>query len=526
VDRCGLRRVAARLRAVRSGRKISVLPRARARAARRAWEGTADTAGATRTNRIGLLLAALVALAGLARLVDVAVGQLSSPYDLMYESPNLATIRLVDSGRSPYDPAVYAGGPFILTPYTPLYFYALAALPEVAARPFLVGRLASLLCAAICAAVLALHARRVSAALLAVGLFALSWTVATYATYLRMDLPALALSALSLLALLRPTPRRVTLAALLAVLAVATKQSYVAALVAGGLHLLLRDRRLALRFGAVAAGSIIALAMLATGLWGHGFWELILVLRTNPVTLETFRAQAQLAVASPVFDLLLLAALVSGALALRRQGLEVLRRSPVPLYLLISAAVLVGTMGKQGSSTSYFLELALALPLWLTTESVRETAPAAARGAFFVLLVACIGLDLRAGCQPGWPIGFEPNTEEIAGPYYAIVRERLRREGLPAPRLLNLGPARFGYGIADEVCMSDVSTYDQLYEQGALDPRPLEEAIRAREYDVVLVTSFATPENMAGRPLKAAIQLVRDNYRPMWSDPVGTFYRR
>jgi len=34
--------------------------------------------------------------------------------------------------------------------------------------------------------------------------------------------------------------------------------------------------------------------------------------------------------------------------------------------------------------------------------------------AFFVLLVACIGLDLRAGCQPGWPIGFEPNTSSAS----------------------------------------------------------------------------------------------------------------
>jgi hypothetical protein len=109
-----------------------------------------------------------------------------------------------------------------------------------------------------------------------------------------MDPLAVALSGLCLLALRRPTPRRVELAAVLAVLAVATKQTYLAAGAAGALYLLLRDRRLALRYLLVGSGAAAALAGLATLIWGQGFWFSILVLRDSPVSFATLRAQAAL----------------------------------------------------------------------------------------------------------------------------------------------------------------------------------------------------------------------------------------
>jgi hypothetical protein len=102
----------------------------------------------------------------------------------------------------------------------------------------------------------------------------------------------------------------------------------------------------------------------------------------------------------------------------------------------------------------------------------------------------------------------------------------LARAGFDKPRVLNLGPPHYAYGIADDVCMNDVSTYDQAYEQGVLDPARLVQAIREHAYDVVLVTSLATPERTAGRPMEGAIEAVRATYRLLWQDDIYAYYGR
>ncbi|HTE06568.1 MAG TPA: hypothetical protein VK824_10250 [Planctomycetota bacterium] len=508
--------------------------------------------------RLALAVAAIVCLVAVARLSVVSARQLASPYDLMYESPNLATIRAIRSGLSPYDPAVYAGVPFTLTPYTPLYFYALALLPEAPGRPFLVARLVSLTAIAACALVLACAARgaqtaagaaqrtaaragraapsgaprpgdslrTATAALVAVALFLISWPISAYAAYLRMDPMALALSALSVLALRQPTPRRVSLAAVLAVLAVACKQTYLAAGLAGTLYLLCRDRRLAWRFLAVAGGAGAALAALASLVWGRGFWFSILVLRSSPVRLDIFRSQAEPQLHAPVFVLALLGAAVALVLAWRRHGASLLGRSPAPAYLLCATAVLLATLGKEGSSALYFMELAFALPLWLIDAAPAALPAPRLRAAFLALLLACTGIDLATSADHATLHAFPPNSAEREGAWFAGVRAGLHRAGFDHPRVLNLGPPHYAYGIADDVCMNDVSTYDQAFEQGALDPRPLEQAIRARAYDVVLVSTFATPERIAGRPTGPAIEAVRATYRKLWQDDAYTFYGR
>jgi hypothetical protein len=340
-----------------------------------------------------------------------------------------------------------------------------------------------------------------------------------------MDPLAVALSGLCLLALRRPTPRRVELAAVLAVLAVATKQTYPAAGAAGALYLLLRDRRLALRYLLVGSGAAAALAGLATLIWGQGFWFSILVLRDSPVSFATLRAQAAIQLGAPVFVLALAAASVTGVLALRRHGASVLGRSPALAYLLCAAAVLLLTLGKQGSSAVYFLELALALPLWLADACAHTPAPRW-RGAFAVLLLACVGVEFATQDAHRDNFAFPTNSVEREGAYYEAVRMGLLRAGYEAPRVLNLGPPHYAYAMAEDVCMNDVSTYDQAYEQGRLDAAPLVEAIHARAYDVVFVTAFATPERTAGRPMEGAIEAVRRTYRLLWSDAVYSYYGR
>ncbi|MHC5210835.1 MAG: hypothetical protein ACYTG2_08970 [Planctomycetota bacterium] len=482
--------------------------------------------GTTRPRRIALLLAAIVCLGAILRLVSVSADQLASPYDLMYESPNLATVRVIQAGESPYDEAVYDGVPFTLTPYTPAYFYLLAALPETDGSPFLTARIVSLAAILLCAIVLVSFARGAAIALTGAGVFLLAWPVTAYAAYLRMDPLAVACSALCLLALRRPTPRRVDGAALLAVLAVATKQTYVAAAVAGTLFLLFRDRRLALRFVLVGSGLGVALAALATLVWGEGFWFSILVLRDSPVSLSTLWEQARIQLRSPVFDLLLLTAVLTAGLAWRRHGASVLGRSPSLAYLVCASLVLLLTLGKEGSSAVYFVELALALPLWLAEAFERDLTAPRGRLVCGLLLLACVGAELATGGTHRDLYAFPPNSVEDDGAYYASVRAGFERAGHADPRVLNLGPPRHAYAVADDVCMNDVSTYDQAYEQGVLDPTPLVAAIRDQAYDVVVVTRFATPERTAGRPMEGAIAAVRDTYRLLWADDVASYYGR
>lgn len=465
-------------------------------------------------------------LLALVRLLGVSADQLASPYDLMYESPNLATIRLLQAGGSPYDPAVYDGVRFTLTPYTPVYFLALAALPEIAGRPFLSARIVSLACIAACAFLVMLWPRRAALGLAAAGAFLLAWPVTAYATYLRMDPLALLCSALCVAALHRPTPRRVELAAVCAVLAVMTKQTSGAAAVAGAVYLLARDRRLALRFVLTGLGLGAAAAGLATLSWGEGFWFSVFVLRDSPVSLATLWEQARHQLRSPVFVLLLCAGGVSLAGALRREGADVLRRSPAAAYLLCTWAVLLLTLGKEGSSAVYFLEPMLALALWWADTLRHDVTAPRARAACLALLLACAGTELATGAGHRELYAFPPNTEADDGAYYAAVRAGLAKAGHAAPRVLNLGPPQHAYGIAEDVCMNDVSTYDQAYEQGVLDPAPLVAAIRARAYDVVVLSRLATPERAAGRPMGAAIAAVRAEYRLLWEDAVSAYFGR
>jgi hypothetical protein len=60
--------------------------------------------------------------------------------DLVYETPNLRSIQLMQQGAHVYDRAVYEHNPWWLTPYTPLYHHLVALFPANAAKPFLPGR--------------------------------------------------------------------------------------------------------------------------------------------------------------------------------------------------------------------------------------------------------------------------------------------------------------------------------------------------------------------------------------------------
>ena len=72
---------------------------------------------------VGAVCAVLVAAIAAVRMVTVARAQLVAPYDLASEGSQIASIDVIRSGLNPYSPDVFDGYPFVLTFYTPLYYY-------------------------------------------------------------------------------------------------------------------------------------------------------------------------------------------------------------------------------------------------------------------------------------------------------------------------------------------------------------------------------------------------------------------
>src|SRR6267154_2385883 len=92
-------------------------------------------------HRLFLGTAIVVFASALWRLQTVVRWHLASSFDLVFESPNLATIKALRQGLNVYDPSLFNSPPFTFTLYTPLYHLICAVMPMNRASPFLAGRL-------------------------------------------------------------------------------------------------------------------------------------------------------------------------------------------------------------------------------------------------------------------------------------------------------------------------------------------------------------------------------------------------
>ena len=469
----------------------------------------------------------------LARLAAVVAGQLAWPLDLEFETLQLRTVRVIQSGRNPYGAETYANLPYVFSVYTPLFHLAVAALPEVAGRPFLVGRLLALGAMLLVGASFFLvdgRRTRAPAAALACGWFFLLWPVAGHSAYMRHEPLALACSAASLLLLARGGTRAVAGAAACALLALGFKQSYLAAAVTGPAFLLLARRR---REALVFAGSFVLLSALAAGgatwLWGGGFWFCTIAGTVDAWSGAQFALAWRALLHQPAFGALLIAAAALAVAGARRQGLGVLRASPYPVFALAAWISLLATVGKVGSHTLYFFEPCLALLLWMTFELGRAPPPprVAAVAGLLALLIAAqdVATSTSRRAELCWP---EPANDVHGQEYATEARAALAQRGLPHPRALNLGPMRAVGAIADDYCVNDALLYERLFRTGALSPEPLILAIRRRAFDVVLLTAKQPVPPPAGAtdPMSRVIAAVCDTYRLAGRDMVLQYFLR
>ncbi len=160
--------------------------------------------------------------------------------------------------------------------YTPLYHYLVALLPMPDANPFLWGRIlaaGAMLLAGLLPFLVGGRSGRLVAGVAVGVFFSLAPTVGRM-VFVRTDSLGLLLTALSVWFVHRAEGRTPWLAAAvgLSILAVFTKQSFLAAPIACAIYLLVSDRSSFYRL--VVAGLCLSTAIVA-GVqlgWGSGFW--------------------------------------------------------------------------------------------------------------------------------------------------------------------------------------------------------------------------------------------------------------
>lgn len=347
---------------------------------------------------------------------------------LRYPFPTQGSESLIvsEAGRLTRGESIYvANGPdrhgFVSGPYPPLYFLAVAATLKLTPTVFAGGRaitFCSWLALLLVLGALVATSHGVASGATArdnpapdtrrrAGLFGVAVAIVTLAAFspgviwavrVKPTIPALALAALGLLAVQRfhRSPRGLYLWALIPfVAAYFTKQTTLAAAGAATLFLLVHAGwRAAARlagFGALAAGVLFAAIELATGgqFFGHVVadrrlpWHAQLLWNFGALCLRDDWP-------------LLAAAIVAAAVTLRA------RVPSVAPYYLLTALLLLPTVGVEGADHDHLIELALAsslaLGVGLAATLDRQGRPATAWAAY--PLVVLLGAQLATGWTP------------------------------------------------------------------------------------------------------------------------------
>lgn len=477
-----------------------------------------------RLPRIVSIVSVLVAAAVLIRLVIILRAQLAYPHDIGYESANLATIRLIQTGQPIYAPAVYDDWPFVLTMYTPLYHWLVAQLPEIADQPFRVGRIFSTGCIASIAGLMFLvgrPTRSIWMPLLAVSAMFCIHPLIVWAAYVRPDSLGLLLSVGALLCIAekRTEGRYVVLAGLLAAGAFMAKQSFLTCSLSCCLFLALHDRRRMAIFIGTSVGAMLA-GFAACYLWqgGAGVWFCWFVAPRNPLHWEIFEVNARQMLRQPVFVILWVCILFSLLIEVRRTGARVVRESPFFLNLCITCVALLGTTSKVGASWNNYSESVIAGLLWLvyacrnlTAESLARQWPLLARCAI------CLAMGFELVSAQRMDFLGQPDVREYVDRQVTGVKREIAALSVNRVKLLNLSDNMWDVSICGDRCLNDPLLYATLWETAKLSDEPLKKAIEGHEFHLILLPqseqfpSVYMPQHQSPA-WRAVVQTVETHY--------------
>lgn len=416
----------------------------------------------------------------------------------------MCTIKAFWSGTNMYTRQSFLDLPFFMTPYTPLYHAFVAVLPQDPANPFFTGRVVAALCLVLAASTLVVVAARGhrATAVLALGVFFLVHAVTGNTAYLRSDALAICFSVWAVVTVSGATTRRqVAVAGVLAALAIAAKQSFLAAGIACVLHVAVHRRRdlPAFLLSGIAIG--VALGAVATVYFGTDFWLAVTIpLSDYPRDLESFWAHWEMMLVQPLVRFVFGAALVATIVAFVRDGWGVFATPYLP-YLALSWALQTGVMTGIGAENHNLIEPMLATLLWIVVATQDDAAPlrigwlyATALGA----LAVCASLELRNPDVHLWSYTDRARTERY-------VRERadaqaaLQNLGIEHGRMLNLKNSQIPHDFAGEMVLNDVWMYSTvLWNSRPETVDRLVAAIDAERFDVVIVNPGLTRADPTG----------------------------
>lgn len=463
---------------------------------------------------VALLAVAIIVPVGW-RFAHVAYQQLVFPFDLCFETPNLATVKVIRDGGNPYSASVYDAMPFVLTMYTPLYHYVVAMLPADSKNPFLPGRLVSMICVLGCGLVpYVVHRRgrrqRWIACVLPFLLFS-SWSLMSATAFFKNDPLAMLLSAGGVATLSATSSRRSFIAGALCILAVASKQSFVAAAAACLCFLILRDRREAVRFLTVVIGLVISGAIAATWGWGSGFWFSVVGAVRQPFDIDTGLRVIRQVVGQPLFVAVLLGSLATLIRECVGRGLRVtLCDSPFAFYLFFSWSVALLTIWKVGASANYLFEPHLASVLWLShwLRADVEWRPDFRLLPFLLCIAVLSGFEMVAS-RPGHYTFATASRSDVMRQRSTIIQQASSEAGVKSPKFLNLVTHIDALLLSEHVYLNDPYLYRLLWEQEILSPAPVARAVLRGKFDLVAIP----PAYIGAGPFKPHERLLRESLR-------------
>lgn len=368
--------------------------------------------------------------------------------------------------------------PYSVAPYTPLYYVAGAWLREIAGPGYGPGRalsqVAGLSSAVLVGLLAAERAQSRKAGVIAALLFLALGLPGVYPWSARYKGDvlgvALSLGAVATLRLGAPTWRRLTGVAILLTLAFLTKQTFVAAAIAGVVWLWQQDVRKALVLGISVGGAVLLVGLLAELQTGALFLNTV-ASNVNPASVDVL--VANLGILAAFFGApILIAAWAAG----HASSLQKARGDLLLLYWLAAWLPLVG-LAKVGSDYNYWIELAavscVLVGAYLArrpTSSWGHRSLAAARVALILNLTWVLVWVSTSAYQRRdaiWPSAAW-RTE------YRQLVDLVRAE----PRTVLADPldvvSRAERGIAYEPIIFGI-----LFDQGRFDPTPLVEDVCA-----------------------------------------------
>jgi hypothetical protein len=443
-------------------------------------------------------VAAALIVAYLVVFAASAAARLRLPVELMYgEAVVLAISRRIALGEPLYPAPDHA--PLLVTAYGPVYYLLVGELQRLFGDGYATGRVVSLIATLAAAATLAWSVRQVGGrwfgGLLAAGLFLTqNMTALLWAPLHRVDPLALCLT-LGGVAL--ATAGRIRLAALLLVLAALTKQSYLVAPLAV-LASLWPNRRAMLWFGGLfvlGLGGAVAVCSALSGGWF--LWHTV-VANANPYD-ETY---LWIMIGSFVH--------FNGLLLLAAAALFGLRSLPADRswrrYFLLLLLPTVAGFGKLGASSNYWLELTAATAALIGILADRLAACPRARTILAEPGLALMVLGALLVPIPGYQAVVREAWEVLPAGGSAQHRARTalaaRLAGEPGELLTDDPDLAVAAG---RPVLFEFTIFELLADQGIWDERPIVDAIQARCFGLVILST----------PLDAPGEQVR------WSAGVG-----